>query len=235
MTLKANDLQSIIFTTNATDINVSIISLYLFVSGLIPHTDTQVMFNESFKNNYTITYDSWFTERKLSTNGNELQVDIDSGQPVNSPKNLIGSFQTADRKAPPNKINNIASFDNVNVRKCFCEIDGYRNPKDGVLTNFPENDYLDQYIDLKLFYNEFVDETLLNPFSSYTGMKYKYTFQVIDLRHQIDHESPQTIHLFEDFNHDLADVNARFFVELIRQRQIEKISDGNKIITIKII
>ena len=108
------------------------------------------MFNESTKNNYTITYDSWYTERNLSTNGNELQVDIGSGQHVNSPKYLIGSFQTVDRKAAPNKINNIATFDNVNVRKCFCEIDGWRYPKDGVLTNSPENDYLDQYIELKI-------------------------------------------------------------------------------------
>ena len=44
------------------------------------------MFNESIKNNYTTTYESWYTERKLSTDGNELQVDIGSAQHVNSPK-----------------------------------------------------------------------------------------------------------------------------------------------------
>ena len=54
------------------------------------------MFNESNKNNYTITYDSWFTERKQPTDGNELQADIGSAQHVNSPKYLIGAFQTSD-------------------------------------------------------------------------------------------------------------------------------------------
>ena len=44
------------------------------------------MFNESILNNYTITYDSWYTKPKISTDGNELQVDIDSAQLINSPK-----------------------------------------------------------------------------------------------------------------------------------------------------
>ena len=117
LTLKTNDLQNIIFTTMATDINVTINSFYLYVPILIPNTETQVMFNESSKNSYTITYDSWYTERKVSPDGKELQVDIGGAQHVNSPKYLIGAFQTADRIAAPNKANNIAIFDNVNVKK----------------------------------------------------------------------------------------------------------------------
>ena len=102
LTLK-KDLQNIIFRTIATDINVTINSLYLFVPVIILNTDTQIMFNECIKNNYTTTYDSWYTERKLSTDGNELQVDIGSAQHVNSPKYLFGSFQTVDTIAAPNK------------------------------------------------------------------------------------------------------------------------------------
>ena len=109
----------------------------MFVPIIIPNTETEVMFKESFKNNYTITYDSWYTERKLSTVGNEIQVDIGSAQHANSPKYLISAFQIADRVALPNKANNIAIFDDVNVKKYFCEIDGYRYPKDAILTNFP--------------------------------------------------------------------------------------------------
>ena len=86
LTLKIKDLQIIFFATIATGINVTIISLYLFVLALIPNTDTQVMFNESSRNNYTITYDSWYTERKLSNNGNEFRVNNGSAQHVNSPK-----------------------------------------------------------------------------------------------------------------------------------------------------
>ena len=69
----------------------------MFVPTLIPNSEAQVMFNESIRNNYTITYDSWYIERKLSTDGNELQVDNGSAQHVNSPKFLIGSFQKEDR------------------------------------------------------------------------------------------------------------------------------------------
>ena len=106
------------------------------------------------KNKYTITYDSWYTERKLSTDGNEIQVDIGSAQHINSPKYLIASFQTVNRIRAHNKNINIAFFDNVNVKKCFCEIKGYRYPKDAVLNIFHENDYLDQYRDSKVFCKE---------------------------------------------------------------------------------
>ena len=44
------------------------------------------MFNESTENKFTFAYDSWYTERKLSTHGNELQLDIASAQHINSPK-----------------------------------------------------------------------------------------------------------------------------------------------------
>ena len=152
LTFKMNDLQNILFTTIATDINVTIISLYLYIPILILSTSTQVMFNESIMKNFTITYDSWYTERKLSTDGNELQVDVGSAQHINSPKYLIGALQTEARLDTPNKNSNIEFFDNVNVKKYFCEVDGYRFPKDAVLTIFVENDCLDQYRDLKLFY-----------------------------------------------------------------------------------
>ena len=86
ITLKTNDLQNIIFKTLANDINVTINSLYLFVPIITPNSETQVLFNESFKNNYTLTFDSWYTERKIVTDGGEFQVDIASSQSTNSPK-----------------------------------------------------------------------------------------------------------------------------------------------------
>ena len=86
LTLKTNDLQNFIFTTIATDINVTIYSLFLFVPMLIPNTESQIKFNESIKNTYSTSHDSWHTERKLSIDGNELQLDIGSAQQNNSPK-----------------------------------------------------------------------------------------------------------------------------------------------------
>ena len=52
----------------------------------------------------TITFDSWNAERKTSNVGRELQVDIGSAQQINSPKSLIGVFQTQNRIGVPNEI-----------------------------------------------------------------------------------------------------------------------------------
>ena len=229
---KMNDLQDIIFTTIADDINVTINSLYLYVPQLIPNTQTQLMFNESIMNNYTITFDSWHTERKISNDGREFQVDIGSAQSINSPKYLIAAFQTNARTAP-NKNSNPAIFDNNNVTKYFVEIDGIRYPKDGLLINFEENSYLDQYRDLKLCYKEYVGEEFMQPYFTYSDMKYLYPIQITDLRHQVDHITPKKIQLVQEFSEDPA--NERLFIILIRHRQIEMISDGNKIIEVKVI
>ena len=232
LTFKMNDLQDIIFTTIADDINVTINSLYLYVPQLIPSTSTQLMFNEAIMNNYTITFDSWYTERKISNDGRELQVDIASAQGINSPKYLISAFQT-NARTTPNKASNPAIFDDNNVTKYFVEIDGVRYPKDGVLNNFEENSYLDQYRDLKLFYKEYLGEVLLQPYISYSDMKYLYPIQITDLRYQVDHITPKKIQLFEEFSEDPA--YERLFIILVRHRQIEMISDGNKIIEVKVI
>ena len=193
------------------------------------------MFNESIKKKYTIKYDLWYTERKLSTDGNEFQVDIGSAQHFNSLKYLIASFQTTDGIVAPNKKNNLAILDNVNVKSYFAVIFGYRRPKDAVLTKFPDNEYLDQYRDSKIFYKEYIGEESGNPFIIYTDMKNKYPIQVIDLKFQVDHIRPWRTQLFEEFNTGPDNVKARVFIILFRHRQSEMISNGNKIIEVKVI
>ena len=106
------------------------------------------MFNESMMNNYTITFDSWYTERKISNDGRELQVDIGSAQLFNSPRYLTGALQTQNRIGVPNKANNISIFDTSHVAKQFVEIAGARYPREGVSTNFEKNSYLNQDRDL---------------------------------------------------------------------------------------
>ena len=49
---KTNDLQKIIYSSMADDINVTINNLYLNVPNLIPNVETQVWFNEATQNNY---------------------------------------------------------------------------------------------------------------------------------------------------------------------------------------
>ena len=234
ITFKTANLQNIIYTIipAATPINVTINSLYLFVSFLIPNTQTHLMFIESIQNNYRIFFDEWYTERRIVTD-QIFQVDIGSAQSVNNPKYLICAHQTEARSALPNKRNNISIFDNIDVRKYFVEIDGQRYPRDSILTNYGENDYIDQYRDLKLFYKEYIGEELLTPFVSYTDMKNKYPIQVIDLRFQADHITPKKVQLFEEYR--ARPNNARLYVILIRRREIEFISDGNILIEVKVI
>ena len=158
---------------------------------LIPNTQTEVTFKESIMHNYTITFDSWYTEHKIPNDRRELQVDNGSTPHITSPKYPIGVFQTQNRIGVPKKANNIAIFDTNHVTKYFVEIDGARYPGDGVSTNFDENSYLDQNRDLKLFYKEYVDEQLLNPYVSNIDMKNFYPIQVIDLKFQVDHITPK--------------------------------------------
>ena len=51
ITFKSANLQDIIYTSMADDINVTINSLYLYIPNLIPSVETQLMFNESTQNN----------------------------------------------------------------------------------------------------------------------------------------------------------------------------------------
>ena len=204
----------------------------MFVPFLIPSAETQLMFNESIRDNYRIFFDEWYTERRIVTD-QIFQVDIGSAQSVNSPKFLICAHQTEARSTLPNKRNNTSIFDNINVRKYFIEIDGARYPRESVLTNYADNDYIDQYRDLKLFYKDYVGEELLNPFKSYPDMKDKYPIHVIDLRYQADHITPKKIQLFQEYRADPN--NARLYVILIRRREIEFLSDGNKLIEVKVI
>ena len=229
---KPNDLQDIIYTSMTDDVNVTINNLYLYVPNLIPSVETQVMFNEATQINYKISYDEWFTERRIISD-TITQLDIGSSQNVQSPKYLIGAHQTKDRIDGAISTKIVAIFDNVDLRKYYIEIDGQRYPRDSSLTNYEQNDYIEQYKDLKLFFKVYIGEQLLSPFISYPDMKTKYPIEIIDLRHQADHITPKKIQLFLEYGADPE--NARFFLILIRRREIELISDGNELIEIKII
>ena len=77
ITFKTNDLQNIIYSSMANDINVTINNLYLYVPSLIPSVETQVMFNEAAQNNYKISYDEYYTERRVISDM-ITQLDIGS-------------------------------------------------------------------------------------------------------------------------------------------------------------
>ena len=121
----------------ADDINVNNINFYLFVPILIPSVETQVPFNETTKNNYKISFDEWYTGRRVKSD-TITQLDIGTSQYVSSPKYLIGAHQTRTRGDTANKNNNIAIFDNLNLQKYYVEIDSLRYPREGVLVNYEQ-------------------------------------------------------------------------------------------------
>ena len=116
LTFKTIDLQNIIYSSMANDINVTINNLYLNVPHLIPNLETQVILNEATQNNYKISFDEWYTGRRVISD-TITQLDIGTSQHVNSPKYLIDAHQTRTRADAANKNNNVAIFDNLNLQK----------------------------------------------------------------------------------------------------------------------
>ena len=228
---KTANLQDIIHKSMADDINVTNYSLCLYIPNLIPSVETQLMFNEATQNNYKISFDEWYTERRIISDL-LIQHDIGSAQQVIQPKYLICAHQTNLRTTTPDEKNNIAIFDNMDIRKYYVEIDGQRYPRDSVLINHEENDCIQHYKDLKVIRKEYIGEPILNPLISYPDMKTKDPIEIIDLRHQFDHITPKKIQLFHEYGIDPD--NARLFLILIRRREIELISDGKKLIEVKV-
>ena len=214
------------------DIKVTINILFPYVPILLPNVETQVMFNAATQNNYKMSFDEYYTERRIISYMIN-QTDIRSSQQVNSPKYLIGAHQTRTRAETANKNNNIALFDNLHLQKFYIEIDRVRYPRDSVLVTYEQNDYIEKNIDLKLFFKEYIGEELMTPFISYLDSKTKYPIEIIDLRHQLDHITPKKIQLFQENGADPE--NAKFYLLLIRRREIETLSDGNKLIEVKVI
>ena len=64
---KTAGLQGVIYTSMADDINVTINILCLFIPNLLPSVKTHLMFNEATQNNYKISYNYWYTERRVKS------------------------------------------------------------------------------------------------------------------------------------------------------------------------
>ena len=192
LSFKTNDSQDIIYTSMTDAINVNINNLCVFVPNLIPPVETQVLFNEATQNNYKMSYDEWFTERRIISD-TITQVDIGSSQNVQSPNCLIGAHQMKDKNDGAISTKNVAIYDNLDLRKYCIEIDGQRYPRDSSLMNYEQKDYIEQYKDLEIFFKEDIGEQLLSPLISYPDMKTKYPIEIIDLRHQADHITPKKL------------------------------------------
>ena len=233
LTFKTVELEDIIYTTIGDNFKVNLDKSFFYVRIVLPDAQTQIMFNDSIKNSFTLSFDSWSTDRETADTQIEYQVDMGCSQNFNSPNYLTLADQTAAGIGVPNKANKFAVSDNLIVRKYLVDIDGIRYPRDGVSIDYAKNDYLDQDRDLKLFHNEYLGERLIQSFIIYTDMKNKYPIQVIDLRFQVDRINPKKIQLFEGYRS--ANNNATLFMIPIGHREIKMNSDGNKITEVSFI
>ena len=146
-----------------------------------------MIFNKAISKTFTLSYESWTIDRKPVDTAREFQIDISSASNINSPLYLIAAHQKTQSPDPAipannlsnNRVNN-AIFDHVEIRKYYSKIDGIHYRKNPIMVNYEENNYLEQYKDLKLFYKEYVGEQLLSPFVTYDKMKNYYPIQIID-------------------------------------------------------
>ena len=64
-------------------------------------------------------------------------------------------------------------------------------------------------------------------------MKRRYPLGIIDLKHQPDHITPKKFQPFLEYGTD-PDI-ARLFLIVITRRETELVSDGNKLLEVKVI
>ena len=117
--------------------------------------------------------------------------------------------------------------------KSFLEIDRLRYPKNPVMINYDENNYLDKYRGSKFLYREYFGEPMLTPIITNDKMKDLYPFQKIDLRFRVDHISPKKIKLSEEYGEN--PISTILFLIPIKHRKSKLISDGTKIVGLEVI
>ena len=59
--------------------------------------------------------------------------------------------------------------------------------------NYEQNDHIEHYREVKIFFKEYIGEQLMTSFISYPDMKTKYPIEIIDLRHHSDLITPKKI------------------------------------------
>ena len=97
LTFRTADSHSIVYTTlpAATVVSVHISDLYLFVPKLIPSPEIQSSFNYSVKNGFTLSFDSWTTDRRVCDTQLYFQLNFESAHKLESPKHSIAIHQTS--------------------------------------------------------------------------------------------------------------------------------------------
>ena len=185
------------------------------------------MYSNYVSKNFTVCFDSLTTVKNPVNTGTEYQPDIGSPSNVDWSLCLSEVYQQIQRKNPASPSNqfNSAIFDTVNVRIYFVDFDSIRYAKYPVDNNYTESHFLDQYRDVKLFFQGYVGESILNPFISYLDLKTCYPIQINIWKFPINHILPMIIQFFVEYHE--APMNTILCNILMKQRDIKLVSDGN--------
>ena len=94
----------------------------MYIPQRIPSPETQVIFNEAISRTFTLSFESWTTDRKLVNTAREFQIDISTASKIKSPLYLIAAHQKTQRPDPANSADNLSNnrfnnaiFDHVEV------------------------------------------------------------------------------------------------------------------------
>ena len=66
-------------------VNATIKSIHRYIPTIIPSSGTEKSFNEVITKNFTLSQESWITDRKPIDTAREYQVDISSTTNIKSP------------------------------------------------------------------------------------------------------------------------------------------------------
>ena len=125
----SNRKRDILSTTLGDDDgNVTINNISLFITQIIPSPETQVYFTEAFSKTFTLSYESWTTDRESVDTAKEYRSDISSPTIINTLLHLIATHQLTQRPDPTEPTNNLskkrfnnAFFDHDKVRKFYAK------------------------------------------------------------------------------------------------------------------
>ena len=116
----SNEKQSFVkMIHGGNDNNVTINSLYLYMPSLVASPEQDQSFNESKREKFTSSCESWVTDRKPVSTGNEYQLDIGLAANINVPLYLRAAHQKTQRDNParlPDQFYN-AVLDNNDVKR----------------------------------------------------------------------------------------------------------------------
>ena len=137
------------------DVDETINSFYFYLPRLVFYPEQQKN-SESFTSCFTLSFDSWVTDRKPIINRNKYQLDIGSASYIDVALYPISAHQKTQRDkpaGPPIQFDN-AIFDKVDVRRYVLEIDGVSYQKDPIELSYSENNYSNHNSCFDLLYQE---------------------------------------------------------------------------------